>query len=168
MNTSGVAGVAGVACIADTVDCIELVLLSELQSLILLNLDSLAELSESAERVDHPEIASLFRSIATERNAQAAELQSIVRYAGKEAVTCGTPAGTFHNIWIDLRSAVSGNDSHAILAAAERGEDYINAAYENVLDRTYGFPLYATISQHSATVKASHDRIRVLRDSFGK
>ena len=162
MNTSGVSG------IADTVDCIEVVLLSELQSLIQLNLDSLAGLRDSAERIDHPEIVSLFRSIATDRNAQAAELQSIVRYAGKEAMTCGTAAGTLHNIWIDLRSAVNGNDPHAILALVERGEDYVKAAYEKVLDRAYGFPLHTTISQHSAKINASHERISVLRDSFAK
>ena len=83
-------------------------------------------------------------------------------------MTCGTATDTLHNTWINLRSAVNENDPHAIPDVAERGEDYLYAAYEKALDRAYGFPVYTTISQHSVKAKASHDRIRVLRDSFAE
>ena len=75
-------------------------------------------------------------------------------------------AGAIHHAWIDLKAAVTGHDSHAILAECERGEDVAKKAYETA-GKIDGLPgdLKSVIEKQSAGVKAAHDEIRSLRDS---
>ena len=74
--------------------------------------------------------------------------------------------GSIHHVWIDLKSAVTGHDNHAILAECERGEDVAKKAYEEA-QKIQDLPgdLSAIITKQSAGVKAAHDEIRGLRDS---
>jgi uncharacterized protein (TIGR02284 family) len=152
----------------DTVDCISEELISSVQSLIQMNIDSQKGFSEAAESVDHAEIAALFRGLSEERSHLATELQKLVQTKGEEPMTNGSVVGALHRSWLDLRSALSGGDVHAVLSEAERGEDYIKDAYENALDVAVGCEWHAILSQQYAEIKVAHDRIRDLRDAFAE
>ena len=74
--------------------------------------------------------------------------------------------GTIHHAWIDLKSAVTGHDNHAILAECERGEDVAKKAYEEA-SKLQDLPgdLKSIIEKQSQGVLAAHNEIRDLRDS---
>ena len=74
--------------------------------------------------------------------------------------------GAIHHVWIDLKSAVTGHDNHAILAECERGEDVAKKAYE-AASKAQDLPgaLKTIIDKQAQGVKAAHDEIRGLRDS---
>jgi uncharacterized protein (TIGR02284 family) len=52
------------------------------------------------------------------------------------------------------------------LAEAERGEDHIKRAYEDVLTETAGSPMNGVLQVQYSQVKAGHDKVRDLRDAM--
>jgi uncharacterized protein (TIGR02284 family) len=74
-------------------------------------------------------------------------------------------SASLHRGWIDIKSAVTGKNDHAIIAEAERGEDVAKSAYESALKET---SLDATartlVQQQSMKVRQAHDHVRDLRD----
>ena len=63
---------------------------------------------------------------------------------------------------------MNGGDPYVILIEAERGEDHIKEAYEEVLKETAGSAMNDVLTDQYAAVKAGHDKVRDLRDSFAK
>ncbi len=143
-------------------------LISELQSIIRLLVDSEKGFTDAASNIENAEIASLFRSFVGERASMATDLQDVLGDSGNEAPTTGTVVGTLHRTWLDLRSAISGQDSYAILSEAERGEDYIKGEYEKALRMVWGDRIHSILSTQYLQIKTAHDRVRNLRDKFAK
>ena len=137
-----------------------------LQKLIRYNIDASDGFRESAEEIDDAGIATLFRELAGERTTIATELQQHVEWNGEDAVDDGSAMAAMHRAWLSVRGKLNGGDPYAILCEAERGEDYIKAAYEDVLKETAGSAMNSTLQHQYAKVKAGHDRVRDLRDSF--
>lgn len=136
-----------------------------LQELTQMNIDSRDGLRYSAEQLKQSPIATLFREAAEERSRQAAELQHYVSLNDQEPKRKGSFAAAVHRSWIAIRDSISSDDVHAVLAEAERGEDHIKGAYEDVLKRTAGSAVNDVLQRQYAAVKKIHDRIRDLRDS---
>ncbi|EMI57553.1 PA2169 family four-helix-bundle protein [Rhodopirellula sallentina] len=142
--------------------------INKLQKLIRANIDSYNGFHESAEELSDQKLSTLFRSIGDERSAMASELQQHVEFNGKEAEDDGSVAAKTHRIWINIRGKLNGGDPHVILIEAERGEDHIKEAYEDVLKDTAGSAMNDVLSAQYAKVKAGHDKIRDLRDAYAK
>ena len=136
------------------------------QKLIRYNIDSADGFKGAAEDIKTEAIASLFRDLATERQQLATELQTFVQINGEEAVDSGSAMAAVHRTWLSVRGMVNGGAPHPILCEAEKGEDYIKAAYEDVLKNTAGSALNDVLTQQYAKVKAGHDRVRDLRDAM--
>ena len=123
---------------------------------------------EAAEDVKSSDLKTLFSEYSLQRSQFAGELQSLAHSLGeKEPATAGSVSGALHRGWINLKSALSSKDEHAILAECERGEDSAVAAYTKALAEE-GLPghVTATLQTQYKAVKAAHDRVRDLRDSL--
>ena len=138
----------------------------ELQKLIQANIDSYNGFHESAEELQDVTVSELFKNLGDERSQMAAELQKYVEFNGYDAEDDGSVAAKTHRIWINIRGKLNGGDAHVILIEAERGEDYIKAAYEEVLKSTAGSAMNDVLTAQYARVKAGHDRVRDLRDAY--
>lgn len=122
----------------------------------------------AAEDVTSHDLKSLFSEYSLQRSKFAGELQALAHSLGeKEPETSGSVSGALHRGWINLKSALSSKDDHAILAECERGEDSAVAAYSKALAEE-GLPghVTATLETQFKAVKAAHDRVRDLRDSL--
>jgi uncharacterized protein (TIGR02284 family) len=119
----------------------------------------------AAEALDNAPLRAAFLRLAEERQGFAATLQAEVRRLGAQPETEGSTAGALHRGWINLKSAVTGRDEHAIVAAAETGEDSAKRAYEDALAQA-GLPadVRALIERQAAAVRQAHDYVRSLRD----
>ncbi len=140
--------------------------ITKLQKLIRANIDAHDGFRDAAQEINDPQVAQLFRTLANERSAMATELQNYVQWNGEEAEEDGSFAASVHRVWIDIRSKLSGGDPYAILAEAERGEDHIKEAYEDVLKETAGSAMNSVLQAQYARVKSGHDRVRDLRDAY--
>jgi len=141
---------------------------AKLQKLIRANIDSYNGFLESAEELTDPEVTALFQELGAERSEMAAKLQAVVEFNGEEAVDDGSVAAKTHRIWINIRGKLNGGDAHIILIEAERGEDYIKAAYEDVLKETAGSAMNDILMEQYRSVKIGHDKVRDLRDAYAK
>ncbi len=137
-----------------------------LQELIRINIDSVKGFNEVANETKDKTIAVIFLEIGKERANHGTELQSFVAKNSDQPVQTGSLLGTMHRTWINLRALINGNDSYLMLVEAERGEDAIKTAYENVLRATAGSAMNDVLTRQYATVKSGHDRIRGLRDQL--
>ncbi len=142
--------------------------LATLQELIRINIDAAKGFDEAAENIEIQSISEMFRQLAIERNANSNELARFVESNHADAVDSGSILGAIHRTWIDLRSAISGGDAHAILSEAERGEDSIKKAYEDALAETTGSPIHSVLAEQFVGIKRGHDRVRDLRDEFAE
>lgn len=143
-----------------------------LQDLIEINIDSSKGFGEAAEKLgemkqkDRP-VEAMFRSLSADRSAQAQELKAIVSANRAKPTDSGSVAAAAHRTWMDLRAALGGGEQ-ALLSEAERGEDQIKAKYEEALKDLGTCPCTQVLRRHYVAVKASHDKVRDLRDAYAK
>ena len=121
----------------------------------------------AAEKIEDTSIKSRFIEFSSQRHIMAGEL---LKYSDNgEADSAGAifvkAAGVAHRGWIDLKSALGGGDK-SILNEAERGEDYAVSVYKDALKEPLSPDLTKLLQQQFTTVKATHDKVRSLRDSL--
>jgi uncharacterized protein (TIGR02284 family) len=121
---------------------------------------------QAAEGVSNPQLKSLFRDYSQQRSRFATALQSEARRQGEtDPETSSSATGALHRGWINLKSAITGGDEHAILAECERGEDSAVEQYKKALEDGLTPLAQELVSRQFAEVKAAHDRIKSLRDA---
>jgi uncharacterized protein (TIGR02284 family) len=87
-----------------------------------------------------------------------------VRKLGGDPETTGSVSASLHRGWIDIKSAVTGKDDHAILAEAERGEDVAKEQYEKALQAGLTGTAATVVQSQAAKVREAHDEVKRLRD----
>src|SRR5438874_13042712 len=120
---------------------------------------------QAAEAVKDPQLKSLFVEYSAQRSQFATALQSEVQSLGNEPETDSSATGALHRGWINLKSAVTGGDDHAILAECERGEDSAVEEYKKALEDGLSPAAQELVTRQFAEIKAAHDRIKSLRDA---
>jgi uncharacterized protein (TIGR02284 family) len=121
---------------------------------------------QAAESVRNPALKALFSDYSQQRSRFVTALQSEARHHGEtKPETSSSATGALHRGWINLKSAITGGDEHAILAECERGEDSAVEEYKKALDDGLTQSAQELVSSQFADIKAAHDRIRSLRDA---
>ena len=122
----------------------------------------------AADGVKNGELKTLFHTYSQQRAQFAGELQQEVRRLGGDPEKTGSLAATLHRGWIDIKSAVTGEDEGAIISECERGEDSAKRNYEDALgDENLPGNIRAIVERQYAQVKEAHDRIRALEKATG-
>jgi uncharacterized protein (TIGR02284 family) len=121
--------------------------------------------SKAAEAVRDPNLKALFSHYASER-AQMAE--DLLRFAPADPEEKkSTISGAMHRRWIELKSALTSGDDHAILAECERGEDQAVEAFNNALKQELSNDVRQEVRSQAAQVLGVHNKIRETRDTVG-
>lgn len=137
---------------------------SQLQELIQINIDSRDGFRQAAQAIDDLTLQSAFELLADNRQDQSDELARFVPWSGKLPRRAGSYSAAMYQSWMSIREMLSSDDRYAILCEAERGEDSIKAAYEDVLRCTAGCVVHDVLVSHYDAINSAHDRIRDLRD----
>jgi uncharacterized protein (TIGR02284 family) len=117
----------------------------------------------AAEGVKRSDLKTLFGQYSQQRAQFAGELQNEVLRLGGDPAETGSVAATLHRGWINIKSAVTGEDENAVIAECERGEDSAVANYKDALaDENLPSDIRSIVERQSAQVKEAHDRIRNL------
>ena len=121
---------------------------------------------EASEAVQDHQLKSLFSEYSLQRSKFAGELQNYAIQLGEpDPENTSSTAGALHRAWINIKSAVSSRDDHAILSECERGEDSAVAEYKRAMEGKLPSPLADIISRQYTDIKAAHDHVRSLRDA---
>jgi uncharacterized protein (TIGR02284 family) len=120
----------------------------------------------AAKDAKDAELMRVFTHYSAQRGDYVRELQERVRELGGDPDKHGTVSGTLHRGWVNLKTALTTQEPHAVLAECERGED---AAVQNYRDAMQSAELdmasRSLVQKQAAGVKEAHDRIKELRDS---
>lgn len=121
----------------------------------------------AAQELKSADLKYVTQELSQQRADFAAELQSLAKSEGEtDPANSSSVSGALHRGWINLKSAITSQDDHAIMAEAERGEDIAVAAFQKALEVDSSAPVRATIQRQATAVKAAHDKVKTLRDSL--
>ena len=124
---------------------------------------------QAAESVKDPQLKSLFSEYSQQRARFAVELRSKAqRPDERDSKISGSAAGALHRGWINLKSAITQGEDHAILAECERGEDSAVEESRKALNDDLSAPVQEIVSRQYAEIKQAHDRVKQLRDAAKK
>ena len=122
----------------------------------------------AADGVKNNELKTLFLTYSQQRAQFAGELQNEVRRLGGDPEKTGSVAATLHRGWINIKSAVTGEDEGAVISECERGEDAAVRNYEDALRDNLPGDVRSIIERQFSQVKEAHDRIRSLEKASGR
>jgi uncharacterized protein (TIGR02284 family) len=121
----------------------------------------------AAEGVKNAELKELFYQYSQQRAAFVGELQEEVRRLGGDPENTGSVAASLHRGWMNIKSAITGEDVGAIISECERGEDSAVSNYRDALDKDVPANVRQVIERQFSSIKEAHDRIRSLEKSSG-
>jgi len=139
--------------------------ISTLNNLIETCKDGQEGFQQAAEGVQNSQLKSIFYEFGQQRSQFAGELQTLVRELGGDPETSASTAGALHRGWINIKSAIMGQDDQAILNECERGEDVAKNAYKGALEENLPANILDVVQRQYSAVQAAHDQIKMLRDS---
>lgn len=129
--------------------------------------DSINGYRESAENIEDGSLRQLFLDSAEERSRVAEDLRGEVRRLGGDPNDDGSFLGKSHQVFLDLKAAVTGREDKAIINEVERGEDYLKEKFETALqsDKLAG-ETRSVVEQAWTSVRRGHDRIAEIKHSM--
>lgn len=139
--------------------------LEKVTDLAKIHIDSAQGFIIAAQTVEDDKLKELFILMAADRREMGRQLAGLLKLNSEELPESGSWTAKMHRWWLELRGTLSGGDSYAVLAEAERGEDKIKAAYEDALKETAGSAINDILLKQYAQIKKGHDGIRDLRDA---
>ena len=126
--------------------------------------DSINGYRESAEQVESAEFRKLFLESADERSRVADELRAEVTRLGGDPNDNGSFTGKTHQVFLDLKAAVTGRDDKAIINEVERGEDYLKEKFEAALQsESLTGESRAVVDRAFVSVRRGHDRVAQIK-----
>lgn len=105
-----------------------------LNTLIEINHDRERGYLKASEDVEDADLKPLFRSLSEDSAKYATELADYVRQLHGTPSTGQTLSGKVHQVWFDIKAAISGRDRDAVIGSAQFGDKTAVEAYEKVLD----------------------------------
>ncbi len=140
--------------------------ISTLNSLIETLKDGQEGFRQASDGVKNSQLKSVFSELSLQRSKFAGELQNHVIQLGEpDPEDSSSTSGALHRAWINIKSAITSENDHQILAECERGEDSAVAEYKKAMEANLPAPIADTVSKQYTDVKAAHDRVRALRDA---
>jgi uncharacterized protein (TIGR02284 family) len=144
---------------------------SVLNDLLRINSDRIEGYEKAANEIKEiadSDLKSLFYMMAEESRRYRTTLTEAVTRLGGEPATATSAAGDIYRVWMDVKAAFSGDDALAALQSCEFGEDNALKAYRNALQKDVTWPIGTReiLEAQYASLKASHDKIKRLRDEY--
>ena len=139
--------------------------ISILNSLIETCRDGQEGFKMAGEGADRSDLKSLLYEYSQQRSQFVGELQTLVQSLGGDPETSGSISGMFLRGWMNIKSAVTGNDEAAILDECERGEDSAKNIYKTAAQESLPGYIHDVVTDQLRAIMQSHDRVTALRDA---
>ena len=119
----------------------------------------------AAQYVRNSQLQSIFEEYEKQRGYFARQLQLEVERLGGDARAAGSLSAALHRGWIDVKSAFSGGDGRAIIAACENGEQAAVAVYQRVLDMDISGETRALLNNQFQQVRDAQRHMGRLKEA---
>lgn len=139
-----------------------------LNDLIQINNDRIEGYNKAMDELDDKDndLKTVFASMSRQSANYKSTLTSEVQVLGEDPAKGTTASGKIYRTWMDIKAVFTGHDRQTVLNNCETGEDAAKKAYKMALD-TEGLStnVRSIIEEQQAEIIASHDHIKILRDS---
>ncbi|HEV2762351.1 MAG TPA: PA2169 family four-helix-bundle protein [Pyrinomonadaceae bacterium] len=141
--------------------------ISTLNGLIETCRDGQKGFQQAADGVNSGELKQLFLEISRQRASFLGELQDEVRRLGGDPEQTGSVAAALHRGWMDIKSAVTGEDEGAIIRECERGDEAAVESYREALGADLPANVRTIVERQFAHLKSGLERLRALERASG-
>lgn len=131
-------------------------------------LDGAKGFKTAAGHVDDPELRTMFLQFAAERDGFAAELLPYAQRLGGAAASDGTHVGTLHRKWIDVKSALTQHNDHAIVVEVSRGERSTVNIYKDAIEGLLPPQARDVIERQFEVFKQEHEKLAEVAGAHAK
>lgn len=140
-------------------------LVNNLQELLEKNYDAEKGFKKALKDADNGDLKEFLKRQAVQHNRFATELDSEIRSLNETPKENGSGGGGLHRAWIDIKSAIAGNDDEAVLEECIRGEKACKEEYEDRL-KNNNFPanIQSKLNSQLNDIKTTISRIKTLED----
>jgi len=135
---------------------------STLNDLIVTCKDGQNGYQTAAENVDHSEYKTLFKKYCQQRAGFANELQTEVKNHGGDPEDSGSISASLHRGWMNIKTAVTGDDIEDIISECEEGEDAALENYKDALEKDLPTDVQSLVKRQRDEVQEAHDNIRSI------
>ena len=135
-----------------------------LETLTTTLIDSINGYEDAARNIDNERFARIFRERASERRRVVEDLRSEIRRLGGDPPDDGSLMGKTHQMWLDLKAAITGRDEKRIINSVEAGEDYLKEKFETALQSgDLTGEARQVVEQAYQSVRSGHDQMSQLK-----
>jgi uncharacterized protein (TIGR02284 family) len=139
-----------------------------LNDLVLINNDRIEGYERAIEETEteDSDLDSVFRAMIEESKQCNQELSNEIRNLGGEIETGTTNSGKIYRAWMDVKATFTGHSRKSVLENCEFGEDAAQKAYKSALeDDDLQGTCRDLVGRQKQSLRASHDKIKMMRDS---
>ena len=133
-----------------------------LNSLIETCRDSERGFESAARLVTASSLRTLFVELAAQRARFAEELVPHAQRLGGAATADGTAAASVHRRWMDLKSALTSHDDHAIVAEVRRGDNHTLRTYREAVEGLLPEAVRELVERQDSELQVAHARIAAV------
>jgi uncharacterized protein (TIGR02284 family) len=142
-----------------------------LNTLIEINNDRIEGYETASKETEDGDLQSFFGELAqTSHKCQQELSHEVIKLGGTPTENTKT-TGKFFRVWMDVKAALTGHNSKAILDSCEYGEDKAKDTYEDALEydsEHLTTEQQAMLQAQHALLKADHDKVKARRDALEK
>ena len=137
--------------------------LSVLENLIEINNDGNHGYRLAADKIENPEYKTLFHAYAQQRAQFASELEREANLLGRDPDAGESLLGSLHRGWINIKAAVAGGDSEAILGECQTGDKAAVEAYEKALKNNLPTNIESVIRKQYTDVVEAYNKVKTFK-----
>lgn len=144
-------------------------LVDNLQELLEKNYDAQKGFTKAMEDAKNPRLKGFLKQQAAQRSRFSNELTDELRNLNAEPKESGSFTGDMHRTWIDIKSAVTGDDDEAVLEECIRGEKASWDEYEDKL-KNQEFPpnISSVLNKQASEIHNTLSKVKTLEDIADK
>ncbi|MGN7822333.1 ferritin-like domain-containing protein [Chitinophaga sp. 22536] len=137
-----------------------------ISDLVRINNDRMEGYQQSMDATDDMDLKALFQRMIDDSRRYASQLYDELVALGEQRRFGTTAAGKLYRTWMEIKTAFTGHDRHAILSFCEYGEDAAQRAYSAALrsDTPMSYRLRELIADQQKSLRNDHDIIKTYRD----
>lgn len=140
-------------------------IVDNLQGLLEKNYDAQKGFTKAMKNAKSNNLKHFLQKQAAQRSRFATEITDELRNLNEEPKESGSLAGDLHRAWIDIKTAVSGNEDEAVLEECIRGEKASAEEYNEKLRKSNFPPRISTVLQkQAAEINQTLSRVKRLED----
>lgn len=138
---------------------------NNLQDLLEKNYDAQKGFTKAMQNAKNENLKRFLKQQVSQRSRFATEITQELRDLNEEPKESGSVTGDLHRTWIDIKSAVAGNEDEAVLEECIRGEKASADEYQDKLEK-YTFPskVSSVLQKQSSEIQNTLSRVKRLED----